>query len=119
LLFGICVIGAALLAPYLGEHVIDIIARIAGSFLGLLLGVYLMGMLVPRANTAGAVVGLVAGSVSLAWVWACTSISAWWYGAFTCLPAIAAGILASYLFSPPRPEQLEGLAFANRGPRVP
>ena len=97
LLFGICVIAAALLAPYLDEHVIDIISKIAGSFLGLLLGVFLLGLLVPRGNTAGALIGLVAGSISLAVVWRYTDVAAGWYGAFTCVPVLVAGTLASSL----------------------
>jgi len=112
--FGICVIGAALLTLLLRDHpVIDIIMKIAGSFLGLLMGVYLLGMLVPRANTAGALAGLVAGSASLAFVWTCTEMHAWWYGVFTCLPAFVVGVAVSYLFPPPRFDQLQGLAFAR------
>ena len=112
-LFGICVIGAALLAPLLGKHVIDIIMTIAGSFLGLLLGVYLLGMLVPRANTGGALVGLATGAASLAIVWACTDIHGWWYGLFTCTPVFFVGAAASYLFPPPRPESSRGLVCGN------
>ncbi|MFH1269161.1 MAG: hypothetical protein ABIK89_25820, partial [Planctomycetota bacterium] len=78
--------------------------------LGLLLAVFLMGMLVRRANTGGAVVGLAAGAVSLAFVWTQTSIHGWWYGAYTCLPTFGVGVLASYLFRPPRLAQLRGLA---------
>ncbi|MHC4179397.1 MAG: sodium:solute symporter family transporter [Planctomycetota bacterium] len=113
-LFGLSVIGAALLAPYLGQHVIDIISIIAGSFLGLLLGVFLMGMLVSRANTAGAITGLCAGAASLAFVWTQTDIHGWWYGAYTCLPTFGVGVLASYIFRPPRPDQLKGLACKPR-----
>ncbi len=113
LVLGICVIGAALLAPYLGKHVIDIISGIAGSFLGLLLGVYLLGMLVPRANTLGALAGLAAGSISLALVWTCTDIHVWWYGAFTCTPVFVVGVAASYLSAPPRPDQRRGLLFGD------
>ncbi|HIQ20285.1 MAG TPA: hypothetical protein EYH34_03480 [Planctomycetes bacterium] len=109
--FGLCVIGAALVVPLLGEHVIDIIARVAGLSLGLLLGVYLMGMLVPRANSAGAWLGLGAGAGCLTWVWLATDVDAWWYGAFACLPVIAVGVPASYLARSPRPEQLAGLAW--------
>jgi Na+/proline symporter len=110
-LFGVAVIAAALVAPWLGENVIDIISKIAGAFLGLLFGVFLMGLLVPRANTGGALVGLVAGSASLACAWTQTDISGWWFGAYTCLPTFGVGCLASYLFPPPRPEQLAGLFF--------
>jgi SSS family solute:Na+ symporter len=109
-LFGVCVIAAALVAPYLGEHVIDIISVVAGSFLGLLLAVFLLGMLVPRANAGGAVVGLMAGAVCLACVWTQTKVSGWWYGAFTCLPAFFVGWLASYAFDCPRTDQMRGVA---------
>jgi SSS family solute:Na+ symporter len=111
--FGLGVIGASLLASCVGKTVIDIIGMIAGAFLGLLFGVFLIGLLVRRGNTQGALVGLVAGSISLAVVWTKTDIHAWWYGAFTCLPVFVCGSLASYLFPPPREEQLTGLVFSK------
>jgi Na+/proline symporter len=109
--FGVAVVIAALCAPLLGQHVIDIIAVIAGSFLGLLLGVFLIGLLMPWGNTAGATLGLVAGAVSLTIVWTATEITGWWYGAFTCVPVVVVGAAASCCFPRPRPEQLRGLAF--------
>jgi Na+/proline symporter len=57
---GFLVIGAALVSPFLGQHLIEIVAKIVGVFLGLLLGVFLLGMFVPRANAAGAFIGLAA-----------------------------------------------------------
>ncbi len=111
--FGLGVIGASLLASCVGKSVIDIIGMIAGAFLGLLFGLFLIGLFVRRGNTQGALVGLVAGSIVLALVWTQTDIHAWWYGAFTCLPVFVCGSLASYLFPPPRPEQLRGLVFAK------
>ncbi|MBN2292308.1 MAG: sodium/solute symporter [Pirellulales bacterium] len=109
--FGLCVIGAALVAPYLGEHVIDIISVISGSFLGLLFGVFLIGMFIPGANAGGAIVGLVAGMISLICIWSLTSVSGWWYGFFTSVPVIFVGTAASYLFPRPRQEQLRGMFF--------
>ena len=110
-LFGVAVIGAALIAPHLERDVIGIISVVSGTFLGLLLAVFLMGMLVPRANTGGAMVGLLAGAASLMYVWTQTDICGWWYGAFTCVPAFVVGVGASYLFPAPRQEQLKGLAW--------
>ncbi|MFO0963971.1 MAG: sodium/solute symporter, partial [Gemmataceae bacterium] len=52
--FGAGAIGMALVAPYLGEHVFDIIIRISGAFFGPLLGLFVLGAAVPRANAAGA-----------------------------------------------------------------
>ena len=107
--FGLCVIAAALVAPYLGEHVIDIISVISGSFLGLLFGVFLIGMFSRRANAGGAIVGLVAGMITLIIVWTSTSIAGWWYGLFTCLPVVVVGMAASYCFPQPSPSSLQGL----------
>jgi Na+/proline symporter len=41
--FGVATIGMALVAPYLGEHVFDIIIRISGAFFGPLLGLFVLG----------------------------------------------------------------------------
>jgi SSS family transporter len=107
--FGVCITIAALLMPYLGEFVIEMITKIAGTFLGLLLGVYLLGMFVSRANASGALLGLVAGAAVLAIVWTQTPIAHWWYGGVTLGTTFVAGTLSSYLFAPPQRAQLEGL----------
>jgi SSS family transporter len=106
--FGLATILAALIVPSIGEHVFDIIIKLSGAFFGPLLGLFLVGMLVPRANAAGAGIGLLAGAISLALVNQ-TSISPWWYGAFTCVPTFVVGVLASFCFPPPTPGQVEGL----------
>ena len=46
-LFGFWVIGTSLVVPYLAKNVFDIIINISGTFLGPLLGLFLLGMLVP------------------------------------------------------------------------
>lgn len=113
-LFGAAIVGAALLAPALGEHVIEIIARIAGTFLGLLLGLFLLGMLSSRANTLGAAVGLAAGAGSLLAIMLWTEVPHWWYGLFACVPILAVGTLASRAAAPPRADQLRGVLRGER-----
>ncbi len=113
-IFGAATVAAALLAPALGKHVIDIIARIAGTFLGLLLGLFLLGMLSPRANTLGAVVGLAAGAGCLLWGMLCTTVPHWWYGALASAPILVVGILASYLAGKPRGDQLRGVFLGGK-----
>lgn len=113
-LFGIATLGMAFLVPYLGEHVFDIIIRLSGALFGPLLGLFLLGALVPRANATGAAVGLLAGLIGLAVVFP-TSITPWWYGALTCLPTLFVGILASCLFPPPAENQVRGLVVSRRG----
>jgi Na+/proline symporter len=110
--FGIVTIGMALLAPYLGEHVFDIIIRISGALFGPLLGLFLLGSTVKRANAQGALIGLFAGGVSLALI-VPEEIAFWWYGAFTCLPTLIVGALASLLFAPPAAEKVKGLLLGS------
>lgn len=108
--FGAVTVGAALVAPYLGKHVFDIIMRISGAFFGPLLGLFVLAALVPRANAAGALIGLAAGLLTLVLIFPYPErIDAWWYGAFTCLPTLIVGWLASLFFPPPPPEKVRGL----------
>ncbi len=100
---GVIVIGAAILASFVDESVIDIIMVVAGTSLGMLLAVYLLGMLMPHANLQGVLTGFVAGLVCLALVWILTDIPKWWFGAFTIFPTFIAGAIAS-LFFPKPPE---------------
>ncbi|MFN4258690.1 MAG: sodium:solute symporter family transporter [Gemmataceae bacterium] len=90
-LFGAATIAAALAVPVLGETVFDVIIKISGTFFGLLLGVFLLGMLIPGAGTTAVWVGVAAGILSLFGVWTLTSVSHWWYGAVSCLPTFLAG----------------------------
>lgn len=111
---GLAVIGAALLVPFLGDNVIGIITAIAAVCLGMLVGIYLLGLFVPRANLPGVFVGLGAGLVCLAAVWIGTDIPKWWHGAFTIIPTFVVGALASLAFPPPRPEMLENTLFRTK-----
>lgn len=105
---GVIIIITSLLVPLIGEHVIEMIAKIAGTFLGLLLGVYLLGMFTRRGNTNGALTGLIAGAIALALVWTQTEIPHWYYGLFTIGVTFVIGWLASQLYLPPTSGQLKG-----------
>ena len=100
---------AALVVPLLAENVIGMILTIASTFLGLLLGLFLLGMLVPRANAIGAILGVSAGVVALIFVFIFQFVPNWWYGAFACFPTLAVGWLGSYLGEPPTDQQRTGL----------
>jgi SSS family transporter len=110
-LLGIVVIGVALFVPVLGDTVIGIITAIAGTCLGMLLGVYLLGMFVSRSNLPGVLIGLAAGVVCLAVVWIGTDIPKWWFGAFTIVPTFAVGAIASLFFDPPSAAALKDTRF--------
>jgi len=111
---GIAVIGAALFVPVLGDTVIGIITTIAGTALGMLLAIYLLGMLVPRANLPGVLLGLAAGLDCLAIVWIFTEIPNWWFGAFTIVPTFVVGAVASRFFPPPSEDALRDTLLRNR-----
>jgi SSS family transporter len=114
-LFGSLVIGAALGAPYLGQHLIEIITKVAGSFLGLLLGVYLLGLFSKRANPPGVLLGFAAGVLALAWVWIGTPLPHWWYGGVTITAVVLVGEAASRFFPAPGAEALRARWSANGG----
>jgi SSS family solute:Na+ symporter len=105
-ILGTLVIVAALAAPLLGDNVIDIINVVAGTLLGALMAVFLLGMFAPRANARGVSIGLVAGAASLLAVLLATDVPRWWYGAFTVVPTLVVGLAASHLFAPPTTEAL-------------
>jgi SSS family transporter len=90
---GIVVIGAAILVPVLGDTVFEIITVIAGTSLGMLLAIYLLGMFMPHVNLPGVLAGLAVGLICLALVWILTDIPNWWFGAFTIVPTFIASPL--------------------------
>lgn len=110
-ILGAAVICAALVVPMIGDNVIEIIMTLAGTCLGMLLAVFLLGMLNPRANLPGVYAGLIVSLALLLIVWTATDIPNWWYGAFTIFPTLMVGSLASYLFPPPNPSALERTLF--------
>ncbi len=98
---GLLVIGAAILAPVFGDTVIEIITTIAGTCLGMLLAIYLLGLLSPRTNLPGVLIGFATGLVSLVLIWTGTDIPKWWLGAFAIFPTFLVGWIASRFFSAP------------------
>ncbi|MCL4205029.1 MAG: hypothetical protein KJ000_21320 [Pirellulaceae bacterium] len=106
---GILVIAAALAAPLLAKDVIDIINTIAGTLLGGLMAVFLLGIFVPRTNSAGVLIGLAAGAACTIFAILKTEIPGWWYGACSVFPTFLVGMLASYFFSPPSAGDANGV----------
>ncbi|MBE0535754.1 MAG: sodium/solute symporter [Phycisphaerae bacterium] len=104
---GVTVIVAALFVPVLGDNIIGIITAIAGTALGMLLAVFLLGMCTRRANLPGMLLGLAAGFACLAYVWIFTDIPKWWFGAFTIVPTFVVGLVAALFFKPPPEAALE------------
>jgi solute:Na+ symporter, SSS family len=107
--FGLAVTGSALLAPRIGQNVYEIIIRIMGTLSGPLLGVFLLGMLLPRTNAAGALAGLAGGLVASVWLVFWPPVSYWWFSAITTLATITIGLVTSLFFPPQAARELEGL----------
>ncbi len=107
-MFGVGAIVVALILDRIGGPVFHMIMTIAGTLLGLLLGVFLLGMLSPRSTTGGAWIGVTVGFASLL-IAKWSGMSFWWDGACTTVSTLLAGLFASLLFPPPAARQLEGL----------
>ena len=46
-------------------------------------------------------------------------IAFWWYGAFTCIPTLVIGALASLLFPPPAADKVDGLMLGDHRNSLP
>jgi Na+/proline symporter len=97
--FGLLTIGASLLVPVLGRNVFDIVIKISGALFGPMLGLFLLAMWCKRANSIGAWTGFISGAGVLTIVLTMTNVSHWWYGAFTCIPTLVVGWIASVVLA--------------------
>lgn len=102
---------ATVLAFVVGKiGVIAIIGKtLSGFFGGALLGVFLLGILLPRANGAGSLLGGIAGFGATMAVGLATSINLYWYAPIGCLVSVCCGAALSLLFPAPTGEKLDGL----------
>jgi SSS family transporter len=89
-------------------NVLEATMTISNFFGGSLVGVFLLGMLVPRANAAGALTGLVGGVAVVLLVSALTKVAGMWFGAVSATAAFGLGYAGS-LVTPPPAEETRGL----------
>jgi solute:Na+ symporter, SSS family len=82
-------------------NVLEATMTISNFFGGSLVGVFLLGMLVRRANAWGALSGLVGGVAVVLLVAAFTPVAGMWFGAVSALSAFGIGCAASLLRPPP------------------
>jgi len=124
--FGLIVTCIACLFSLIDSPVFDILIAVAGSTLGLLLAVLMLGMLVPRVNTLGAMCGLGTGAAVFILIrivlpklgpealeslgpLAGLKQNTWWDAILTTIPALVVGVLASFAAAPPSEKQTKGL----------
>ncbi len=93
IVFGIVQSGLALLASTWQKSVVDNALSIAGFSAGLLLGIFMLALFVPRARQQSALVGLVAGLGTLLTIWCFTKIAWPWYALMGCTATFCVGCL--------------------------
>ena len=91
--------------------------KIRNFFGGSLVGVFLLGLLVPRVNAAGAFWAMAGSFAATAALSALTSVSWMWYSAFATVVSFAIGLSYSYATAPPSDAQLDGLVWRRRHDR--
>ncbi|SFC19458.1 transporter, SSS family [Parapedobacter composti] len=107
MLFGLVATALACLGGLLG-NLLEASTTIINFFGGALVGVFLLGMLSKRAESGGAITGLVAGFVAVLATWLATSVSFMWYSAIGGITTLVVGELYSRLSGRrPRAEQLK------------
>ena len=90
--------------------------KVIGLIGGPLVGLFLLGILVRRATSRGALIGWLGGLVVTIWVCFFTNISFLWYAMTGCLATMGVGLLASLFEPPPDRKQVAGLTWSDRTP---
>lgn len=131
LVLGLFATGIACMLSMVDIPIFDLLLSVVGATLGLLAAVFLLGMLIPRANTPGAIAAVISGLLVFVtirlWipslnaealenigVFAGLKKNAWWDAMFTTLPAFTAGAIVSYLTAPPPKDKVTGLLIFKR-----
>ena len=102
---------ASLLALVVGRiGVIALISKtLSGFFGGVLLGVFLLGIVTRRSNGPGVLLGGLLGFATVAVTGLGTPINLFWYAPIGCLSTMLYGWVLSRFFAPPPPSKIEGL----------
>ena len=141
LVWGLAVIGGGLLVSNLGKdnNIIQILNMVMYPFAGVLLGIFLLGLLTRRANGLGVLLGAVVGffvtvtaplsrrlSLSLEageldlppqladLVGSLSQVSTFYYGMLGAVATVLLGALLSLIFAPPPPHKVVGLSHPMR-----
>jgi len=89
--------------------IMEIIQTLNGLTAGVLLGVFLLGVLTRRANGWGALLSVLLGLGTVAYVAFGTPVHFFWYAPVGCAVTFVFGYLLSGFFARPRREHLDGL----------
>ncbi len=112
-------LGTALAVVFTNPNIkslFDTFIMVIGLFMGVLGGLFILGVSTRRANAFGAVVGAIAGAGTMYALWQWSSVSGYLYTACGISICVGVGYLASLVAGTPT-EQLEGLTvYSSRKP---
>jgi len=86
----------------LRKSVVDAVLSIAGFAIGLLLGLYALGLVSRRVSQNTALVAFTIGVVVTCYVAFATPISGYWYTLVGSSVIVISGLILSAIFDPPR-----------------
>ncbi len=89
------------------KSLFDEFIKIVGLIMGMLGGLFLLGVLSRRANATGALIGCAGGAAVVLWVWKGTDVAGYFYPFVSVSSCFVIGLLASHFF--PGRSDTEGL----------
>jgi Na+/proline symporter len=117
LTFAVGVLGTLLGLVFVDPEIrslFDAFLKVIGLFMGVLGGLFVLGILTRRANAKGALIGALLGATVMFCLWKFTRVNAYLYTASGITSCFISGYLASLLFPPPG--DLSGLTVYTRTP---
>lgn len=102
-LFGLMQIGVGIAGRWLTATVVSAVLGIAGFTIGIVLGVFFLGLFAPRVGQRAALAGLVTGLAGMTWIFFATDLAWPWYALVGSLGTFAAGWAASLVWPAGRP----------------
>lgn len=104
--FGVIQIGVGIAAQHFASHVVNDVLAIAGFTTGILLGVFLLGVLTQRVGQTAALAGMFVGIATVTYIKFQTELAWPWYAAVGATATFSAGLVASFVWtrgtSPPK-----------------
>jgi len=113
LAFGCLTTALSLRADFFGTVLIAQ-GKIRNFFGGSLVGVFLLGLLSPRANSSGAFWSIVVSFSATALLATATNVSWMWYSVFSAAVSYAVGVAISKASEAPDRDELDGLVWSQR-----
>lgn len=115
LFWGVATLTFAFFVSDIAPTIVEAVNKIGSLINGPLLGVFVMGLLLRRANEIGALTGFALGFVTnlLLWIFADNEVSWLWWNLFGFLATFGGGIVFSLLAPGPANDKLQGTVWDN------